>query len=448
MRRMASACLIPMMATTFALAPPAAAQDDRVTELERKVEVLTQEIEQMKLGAAADTVRLQPRAGLGPAASKVYGIARGVSIGGYGEMLYENFDREREDGAPSAKLDRLDFLRQVFYVGYKFGDELLFNSEIELEHAGVQDEAGVEGQADPVTGEVEGEAELSGEAVLEFAYLEWSSRPAFGIRTGMLLMPLGIVNELHEPPTFAAARRPEVEQRIIPTTWRANGIGIFGELERGFSYRLYLTEGLDAAHFGANGIRDGRQGGSQSLFTQPAVTARVDYAGVGGLVVGGSLHLGNTWQDFQPGPSDIEPRLALGDVHARLQWRGLEARALYARGSLSDAGPLSDALGLTGDARLGESFFGAYAEAAYDVLPLLRPGTRFALLPYARWETYDTQDDVPGGSENPALERTVFTLGAAFRPDPGVVVKADRQWRSNQADTETSQWNLALGYLF
>ena len=105
-------------------------------------------------------------------------------------------------------------------------------------------------------------------------------------------------------------------------------------------------------------------------------------------------------------------------------------------------------MGLTGSDRIGESFFGASVEASYDVLARFAPGSSYGFLPYARWESYDTQNGVPGGSENPALERTVWTAGAAFRPHPNVIVKADRQWRSTQADTGTDQWNIALGYMF
>jgi hypothetical protein len=253
---------------------------------------------------------------------------------------------------------------------------------------------------------------------------------------------------MHEPPVFIGARRSDVEQVVIPTTWSANGIGAIGEFANGLSYRLYLTEGLDGAHFSANGIRGGRQGGSQSLFTQPAVTGRLDYAARGGATIGGSFFSGNTWQDFQPAVGTLAPRLSLVDVHGRLDWRGLQARALYAHGSLTEAGVLSDALGLTGSERLGTSFFGASVEASYDLLARLAPGSAYALLPYARWESYDTQNDVPGGSEDPFLERTVWTVGAAFRPHPNVIVKADRQWRSNQADTGTDQWNVAFGYMF
>jgi len=442
-------CLSLVLLVVSSITSAFAADDETTAELARRIDVLTQEVEQLRLGTAADTTtRLTSRMGLGPAASKVYGISRGVSIGGYGEMLYENFDRENENGGPSGMIDRLDFLRAVFYVGYKFDESLLFNSEIEIEHAGVQDEAAVAGEADPLTGEVTGTAELSGEVVLEFAYLEWLQRREFGVRAGMLLVPVGIVNELHEPTVFIGAHRPEVEQRIIPTTWRANGIGAFGDVGTGLAYRLYVTEGLNAAHFSAAGIRDGRQSGSGSLFTRPAVTARVDYSGTSGLVVGGSVFTGDCWQEFQPTASDLTPRLTLFDIHARGQWRGLQANALYAYSTLSDAGDLSDALNLAGTARIGDSSYGAYAEAAYDLVPLWWPSSRYELSPYFRWETYDTQEDVSGGAENPALEHTIVTAGAAFRPHPQVVMKLDRAWRSNAAETATSQWNVALGYMF
>lgn len=431
------------------LAMPTHAQEERVAELERKVDVLTQEIEQLKLGGAADTAAYAPRFGFAPAASKVYGVGRGVSLGGYGEMLLERFDREREDGVPSGAADRLDYLRQIVYLGYKFGDELLFNSEIEIEHAGVRDEAQVAGEADLITGEVEAEAELTGEVVLEFAYLDWSRRREFGVRAGMLLVPVGLINELHEPPIVLGSRRPDVENRILPTTWSANGIGIFGELPGGLGYRAYLIEGLNGEHFSASSaIRGGRQNGSQSLATRPAVAARLDYTGTTGLLIGGSLYDGGAWQGAQPLGVEVSSRVRLVDLHGRWQWQGLELRGLYAHGSLSDAGDLSDALGLAGNDRLGATFSGFSVEAGYDVLPRVRPGTRYGLLPYLRYERSDTQDDVPGGSEDPANDRTTLTAGLGLKPHPNVIVKMDRQRRTDQAQTATSQWNAAIGYLF
>ncbi|MGH7731952.1 MAG: hypothetical protein ACRENJ_11965 [Candidatus Eiseniibacteriota bacterium] len=418
-----------VLLAALAAANPAPAQE-RVAELERKVDVLTQEIEQLKLGAVADTARAGPRLGFAPGASKVYGVGRGVSVGGYGEMLLQRFGGEREDGVPVNAAPRLDYVRNVLYVGYKFDDQVLFNSELEVEHAGVSDEA-------------------HGEVVLEFAYLDWAPRREIGVRAGMLLVPVGLVNEWHESPVLIGARRPEVEQRILPTTWRVNGAGVFGELPVGLAYRAYLTEGLDAGRFTAeNGIREGRQAGSEARVLKPALSGRVDWTGTAGLLLGASAYTGDSWQESQPADTLLEPRVTVADLHARLEWRGLQARVVLVRGWLDDAGDLSDHLGLTGPSRLGRSFWGYYVEAAYDVLPLAYPGTRYGLLPYARFERSDTQDDVPGGSEDPANDRITLTTGLALKPHPNVVLKLDHQQRRNQAKTGVDQWNAAVGYLF
>ena len=434
------------LATPLTARAQAPTSEERLTEVEKKLDAALAEIARMQTGGAdSATATFGSHRGFAPAASKVYGVASGLSVGGYGEMLLESFDRHREDGALTDRAAQLDLYRVVFYLGHKFNDELLFNSELEWEHSGVTDEASV--QVDPSSGQ--GEAELSGESTIEFAYLDWSPRRAFGLRAGKVLVPMGLVNEQHEPPVYLGARRPDVERNLVPSTWGANGAGVFGELGNGLEYRAYVLEGLDANGLSAaNTIRGGRQGGSGSAITHPAFAARLDWRGTAGLVQGVSAYTADTWQGAQPTGVRLSPRVSLLDLHARWQWRGLQTAGLWVQGSLTDAGALSDARGLTGSARLGERFFGGYLEAAYDVLPALHPGTRYSLLPYARFESYDTQDSVPGGSESASNERTVLTLGAAFKPHPNVVVKADRQQRSNAADTESNQWNMALGWMF
>lgn len=425
-------------------APLARADDARVDELERKVDALTQEIADMKLGEVADTTtRATTSYGLGRGASKVYG-SRGVSIGGYGEMLYNRFDAEREDHTTAALPDRLDLLRAVIYFGYKFDEKLLFNSEAEFEHAGVSDEA--ETAVDPGTGV--GATELSGEAVIEFAYLDWLLRPEIGVRAGMLLMPVGLVNEVHEPIAFLAATRPEVEQVIIPSTWSANGIGIHGDLPRGLSYRTYLTEGLNATGFNAEEpIRGGRQSGSQSVISHPAWVGRVDWDGLAGLSVGGSLFTGDSWQELQKPAPELDARVTLWDLHGRFERRGFEARALYTQGEINDAATLNAILAPS--TPLGDSFYGYYVEAGYDLLQSMMPGSRYRVVPYVRYEKYDTQQDVSGGvPEDPSLEHEIWTFGAAAQPHPNVIFKLDRQQRSSPANTETSRWNAAIGYVF
>ena len=228
-------------------AKPEEEREQRLRDLEGKVDVLTKEIERLRIGEAAapKSASAPPALGLGPSASKVY-AKNGVSIGGYGEILYQNFSGSRENGSASGLTPTLDLARAVLYFGYKFDGHFVFNSEIEYAHAVTASDKG-------------------GETEVEFAYLDWlSGKRAFNARAGLVLIPLGLVNQLHEPPVFLGARRPDVETAILPSTWREIGFGAWGDAGP-FSYRLYLVNGLNAEGFAADGLREGSQEGSLAL---------------------------------------------------------------------------------------------------------------------------------------------------------------------------------------
>ncbi len=401
----------------------------QVEELTRQLRVLTQEIERQQLGPAYGAAD-QSVHGLGPAASKVYGLEQGVSVGGYGEMLYTN----RSSGD-----DQLDFLRGVFYFGYKFNDRILFNSEVEFEHA--------------KTGEGE-----EGEVALEFAYLDFLVRDWFNVRAGLLLLPVGFLNELHEPPIFFGAQRPQVERVILPTTWRENGVGVFGEVGS-FSYRVYVLNGLDSTGFSASsGIRGGRQNGSKAEANDFALAGRADWTIVPGLQVGLSGYIGDSGQDATVLGEELDGQVTVFDLHAEWRWRGLRLRGLYAQVDIDDAELISQQnLDATdgGEKSIGERLVGWYGEAAYDVLAHL--DTKQQLSPYVRYEEYNTQDEVPDGfltdpfdrfRADPALDVQLLTIGVAYHPIPQVVIKVDFQDFDNQAGTGMDQLNVALGYLF
>jgi hypothetical protein len=422
-----------------------AATDAKLAEIERRIDILAQEIESMKLGeaaaapqAAAVPAQAQPltqertgeRYGLGLAASKVYGIRRGVSIGGYGEALYENFAATRQDGAPSNRNDRIDFLRAVVYLGYKFSDHWLLNTEIEYEHA--------------LTGEDEG-----GEVGVEFAYVDYMHSRAVNARTGLVLVPLGFINELHEPTAYLGARRPDVDRFILPTTWREIGAGMYGEAGP-FAYRGYVTSSLDSAGFtAANGIRGGRQQGSLALANDWALSGRLDYVALEGLLVGGSVFSGDTGQGRETlDGSGLSARTTVYDFHADWKWRGLWLRALYAGSSIGQAAEINELNGFTGDQSVGSRQEGWYVQGAFDLFSL-SPGSKVSLTPYVRYEQYDTQAAVPIGFErNPANDNTELTLGLAFQPIDQLILKADWQERRNEADTGVNQWNVSVGYIF
>jgi hypothetical protein len=404
---------------------------DRLAELERRLDLLAAELERLDLGEAAAEAPVSEK-GFGPAASKVYRTDRGISIGGYGEMLYQSPSSERDDGTASGESDQLDFLRAVFYFGYKFNDRLLFNSEIELEHASTDDE---------------------GEVSVEFAYLDYLLRPQINVRAGLLLIPMGFINELHEPPVYLGARRPDVERAILPSTWRENGFGLFGDVGS-WTYRTYVVNGLDASGFSAGGIRGGRQRGSEAAAEDFAWVGRLDYTGRPGLLVGGSLYSGGSGQGLAgPGGKVLDVDTTIYEAHLEWKWRGLEVRALAARSELDDVAALNQTLGLTGDRSVGEEMGGWYLQLGYDVLNHMDfRGTgrgEMALIPYARFESYDTQSKVPAGFlRDPAREVSSFTLGLAFKPIDEVILKADYQNYDNEAGTALDQFNVALGYLF
>ena len=177
----------------------------KLEELSRRIDILAQEIQNMKMGEAAPTLEAGATAGektaeqygVGPAAARVYGIKKGLSIGGYGEILYSNPASKDQSGAPSNAQDSITDLRAVVYIGYKFDQHFVLNSEIEYENAVVS-------------------SDDKGEAEVEFAYIDYTNSPAFNARAGLLLIPSGLVNQLHEPTAFLGARRPDVDQRHHP----------------------------------------------------------------------------------------------------------------------------------------------------------------------------------------------------------------------------------------
>ncbi len=390
-------------------ASPAAEAQAQPSELERRIDVLATEIEKLRLGEVVPAAEGSVH-GLGPAASKVYRMEHGVSIGGYGEALYRNFVDEEKN-------DVFDFLRAVLYVGYKFNDKFVLNTEFEVEHAK--------------------------EIFVEFAYLDYLYRPELSFRGGMVLLPMGLINELHEPTVWMGAVRPDVETRLLPSTWRENGVGVFGEVGP-ISYRAYLVNGLKGSGFTAAGLRGGRQKGAEAVSNDFAGVARVDYTGTPGLLVGASAYYGGSGQQLETSVPTF-----IYEAHLDWRWRGLEVRGLFARAHLDDVAGLNSESKLEGNGSIGELMQGWYAQVGFDVLSLVA-NSEMSLAPFVRWEDIDTQLRVPEGfASNPANDNQILTIGANFHPIPAVVLKAEYQSRRQRGgSTPADQYNVLLGYIF
>lgn len=396
------------------------------TDAERKTDILASEVQKLKTQLFIPEKReYKSQYGLGPAASEVYRVNRGLSIGGYGEWFYTNYTGDKGN-----RKDTFDAARAVLYVGYKFNDWIVLNNEFEFEHA--------------TTGEG---SEEKGEVSVEFSQLDFFLHPAANIRAGLMLVPMGFINEIHEPTTFHGNRRPDVERFIIPSTWRELGAGLFGEILPGLQYRMYAMNGLDAKGYESSGIREGRQGGSLSLAENFAFTGRLDYspAFLPGVLIGGSAFIGDAGQDQLYLGRKIDALTQLYEGHLQWRYRGLELRVLGASGHIGDAATLSAAQGET----IGSENYGWYAEAAYNVMPWLwKDGTQY-LAPFFRYERYNTLAAVPSGFEKDDFyDRWVYQAGLTYQPIPNISIKADYRNVNSASGEQPDELNLGVGFIY
>jgi hypothetical protein len=374
--------------------------EERLSTVERAVEVLSTEQDRLRTAIALpEEGELESFGGLGPAASKVYSKEKGLSIGGYGEWRGRIFIDDNSDDLQN----QLDAVRAVLYLGYKFNQFVLVNSELEFEHAG--------------TGG-------GGDVSTEFLTLDFL---------------------LHQ---------------AAPSTWRENGAGIFGELFERVSYRVYLVNGLQASGFDSNGFRSGRQKGSEALADHFAVVGRVDVMAVEGVVVGGSIYAGNPGQNeiLESGMKVPDSRLTIWEVHAEAKRYGASLRGLFAQSQINHADDLNNALdddldddlGLELDDGIATRMRGGYVEVAYELLQNILVDSEMTLEPFYRFEILDTQAKAaPGFSRNRERDRTLHVVGFSFKPHPQVVLKLDyRNIASDGGGGIADEVQFGFGFVF
>ena len=406
-----------------------ASVEQKLEILQRELDDLRAELAKMKSQQAAPASG-QPStaASARPSASPgtMNGLAAGSNtFGGYGELHYNNY----RDGD---KKDEIDFHRFVLFYGHKFNDNLRFYSELEVEHALVEG------------------GEESGAVELEQAFIDYRVNDAFNVKAGAFLVPIGILNETHEPPTFFGVERNEVETRIVPSTWREAGVGVHGEIVQGLRYEAGIVSSMDAGKFGGpdRAVRSMRTELSEAAAHDFAIYGALNYRGIPGVAIGASVFTGNTGQNgvTDSALKNVGGRLILWDVHAQYRLGGLELRGLYARGTLGDADKITAAaIARSGDGAqvAPSSFWGYYGEAGYH----FRLDNEMELAPFIRYERYNTQASVPSGfSADRKNNERVTTLGVNFKLHPQVVFKADYQ--DFKEDPKKDRFSLGVGYMF
>lgn len=353
-------------------------------------------------------------------------------IGGYGEIHYN-----QPLSATTRSNGQLDVHRMVMLLGYNFSSKTQFISEFEFEHVS--------------------------EVFVEQAFLQHKLNNYFNLRAGLMLVPMGIVNEYHEPTTFNGVERPLIDNKLSPTTWREIGIGFTGAvLPLSLNYQAYVMNGFNgysagkALLGGKNAFRDGRQKGAESYISSPNFTGKVQYYGIRGLNLGLSAYVGNTQSTLYNG-LDKSNTAALAKADSSvvsLSMIGADAR--YNLGGLQLRGQFYySALGNTeqynsfGHKDLGSSMIGYYAEVGYNVLRACQR-TKSELIPFVRFENSNTHLTTSGGlAKNDAYNIQLITTGLSYKITKGVVAKADVQFQKSAAATSYSTvLNMGVGVMF
>ena len=387
-------------AITCALAQPAlAVTDEEFNELKEQFDLLAEQVEQNS--------NLDWHSAAG---SK-------TTVGGYGELHYNNLSNGQ---GTDKKL--LDFHRFVLFVNHEFNDEIRFFSELEVEHAYMNDNNDGSGETS------------SGEIGIEQAIIQFDLSETTKANAGILLIPAGIMNRRHEPPTFYGVERNPVEKNIIPTTWSESGAMLTGQYSSGFRYDAAITSGLD----GGTNIRSGRQKNSYATANNLAATGRVKYTGKPGLELSATVQYQD---DMTQDTSDEIGNAILTEAHVRWQITDLTLTALYANWDIDVKDTASQ------DDKDKDNQNGGYLEASYKFNP--------AWGVFVRQNEWDNGGFVTSGSTS----QSQTDIGFNYWPHENVVLKADYQMQSDfqkfDSVTGTTKtvagfdgFNLGLGYQF
>lgn len=352
-----------------------------------------------------------------------------VQIGGYAQIDFNQPLKENTRNNAN-----LDVHRLVVLFGYRFNERTNFVTEIEFEHVK--------------------------EVFVEQAFLNYEIKPWLSFRGGLMLIPMGIINEYHEPATFNGVERPGLDNKIVPTTWREIGAGFTGRLDNAsLKYQVYVTNGFNSYNSGGvfrgtDGYRKGRQKGAESFMSSPNLATKLDYYGLSGLKLGVSNYFGKSQSTLYDGIDENNIAainradssvvgISMFGLDARYRKGGFEAKAQLNVANIKNTNEYNLFTGKD----LGSQLFGWYLEIGYNLLHTNETAQK--IIPFIRYEKYNTHSKTEGTlAINEAYDRTEVTIGAGWWLATGAVLKADYQFFNSALNNSYGQLNLGIGIWF
>ncbi len=410
-----------VLALLVAAGPAYSASTD---EMERKIDMLSDEMDDLKSrGFGAGTTEHNR-----------------VSVHGYGETHF-NTDTQKNGK------NEIDNHRFVIGVHALLTDWIHLNAEIDFEHA-------------------------AQELEFELGYLDFLLSPKLNFRAGVMLAPVGLLNETHEPNLFWTVERPLLQQRLIPTTWSGGGAGIFGTPMDGVNYRLYAMNSLQsitkddskggsgngnggsASSFGSDGIRGGRGQVNKRIAEDFSIFARVEFTKLfPGLQVGLSLVNGDTTHGIIE--EDGNMTLLEADIKYRYKWFDMNASIVNI--DVDDAQALNNFRNegegcddKQEDGVIASNSFGYNIQAGVHLPQLMGWKTSHDIVPHFMFERVRTQDEVPNGTspDRSKNRNAVYTFGVSYLPTPSVALKLDHTHIKLEDNTSEDRLNLGIAYMY
>jgi len=397
--------------------------------------------------------------------STEYDSYKRFRVGGYGEMVanFKNYGINRFNGTSDGNIrmrrNTISIPRMVLAGDVKFSKHFFLGMEVEFEYGGTGMVYELENTEN---GEYEVEIEKGGEVAIEQFHLTYHLNNYFNLCVGHMVVPVGLTNSHHEPINFFGTVRPEGEVTMLPSTWHETGLQVSGQMGKkwaSFNYKAMVITGLNANGFNRNqwagkanqGLFEGDN------FTCPAYSARLEYTGVPGLRLGASSYYcpNVAANSDKPNTYNFKAPVFIWNVDVQYRNKWIELRANALQGNLENSDLLSAKNAMLSNkspysrtAPIAKRAVEYGAEFGIRLKSLFDNNKYLDFVPFARYEYYNTQEEVKNGVPDDRLKTSMWVVGLNYKPLPYLVIKADYTNRTIGKGKYRNENEFAIGIAY